>query len=275
MRWVDPVRGGSRDRRRRASCRLAALALHEFRLQPALRLLLRALLAQGAAPGARPRARTTDRRRGGRARRRRDLRDRRRAVSASRHRRDPGGVRRRGADDGADQRHAVRGAAARDAARAAARPRDPADQPRQPDAGAARPPSRKRHLGARLARHRARPGGRLSRALGGDRIDRRRGRGVPPLSRRRADRRAGPGDPPYCSARLRGTRASPSRVPTWCPKSRSPPTACIGIRSGPRMRTCLVTRDIFPLAEAFAAVRRAFARESEHQRRLATIFNCA
>jgi pyruvate-formate lyase-activating enzyme/TusA-related sulfurtransferase len=37
----------------------------------------------------------------------------------------------------------------------------------------------------------------------------------------------------------------------------------------------LVTRDIFPLAAAFAAVRRAFERESEHQRRLAKIFNCA
>jgi molybdenum cofactor biosynthesis enzyme MoaA len=37
----------------------------------------------------------------------------------------------------------------------------------------------------------------------------------------------------------------------------------------------LVTHDIFPLAESFAAVRRAFKRESEHQRRLATIFNCA
>jgi hypothetical protein len=37
----------------------------------------------------------------------------------------------------------------------------------------------------------------------------------------------------------------------------------------------LVTPDIFPLAESFAAVRRAFERESEHQRRLATIFNCA
>jgi pyruvate-formate lyase-activating enzyme/TusA-related sulfurtransferase len=37
----------------------------------------------------------------------------------------------------------------------------------------------------------------------------------------------------------------------------------------------LVTPDIFPLAEAFAAVRRAFAREHRHQRRLATIFNCA
>lgn len=37
----------------------------------------------------------------------------------------------------------------------------------------------------------------------------------------------------------------------------------------------LVTSDIFPLAESFAAVRRAFERESEHQRRLATIFNCA
>ncbi len=37
----------------------------------------------------------------------------------------------------------------------------------------------------------------------------------------------------------------------------------------------LVTPDIFPLARSFAAVRRAFDRESEHQRRLATIFNCA
>jgi pyruvate-formate lyase-activating enzyme/TusA-related sulfurtransferase len=37
----------------------------------------------------------------------------------------------------------------------------------------------------------------------------------------------------------------------------------------------LVTPEIFPLAESFAAVRRAFERESEHRRRLATIFNCA
>jgi pyruvate-formate lyase-activating enzyme len=37
----------------------------------------------------------------------------------------------------------------------------------------------------------------------------------------------------------------------------------------------LVSRDIFPLAESFAAVRRAFDRENEHGRRLATIFNCA
>src|SRR5215469_13201399 len=37
----------------------------------------------------------------------------------------------------------------------------------------------------------------------------------------------------------------------------------------------LVTPDIFPLAESFAAVRRAFEHEGEHQRRLATIFNCA
>jgi hypothetical protein len=36
-----------------------------------------------------------------------------------------------------------------------------------------------------------------------------------------------------------------------------------------------VTRDILPLAESFAAVRRAFERENEHRRRLATIFNCA
>lgn len=37
----------------------------------------------------------------------------------------------------------------------------------------------------------------------------------------------------------------------------------------------LVSREIFPLAESFAAVCRAFDRESEHQRRLARIFNCA
>jgi pyruvate-formate lyase-activating enzyme/TusA-related sulfurtransferase len=37
----------------------------------------------------------------------------------------------------------------------------------------------------------------------------------------------------------------------------------------------LVTRDIFPLAAAFAAARQAFERESEPQRRLARIFNCA
>ena len=33
--------------------------------------------------------------------------------------------------------------------------------------------------------------------------------------------------------------------------------------------------DIFPLAESFAAVRRALDRENDHGRRLATIFNCA
>jgi TusA-related sulfurtransferase len=37
----------------------------------------------------------------------------------------------------------------------------------------------------------------------------------------------------------------------------------------------LVTSDIFPLANAFAAARRAFERERAHARRLATIFNCA
>jgi pyruvate-formate lyase-activating enzyme/TusA-related sulfurtransferase len=37
----------------------------------------------------------------------------------------------------------------------------------------------------------------------------------------------------------------------------------------------LVSREIFPLAKAFTAVRDAFHRETEHQRRLATIFNCA
>jgi len=37
----------------------------------------------------------------------------------------------------------------------------------------------------------------------------------------------------------------------------------------------LVTRDIFPLSESFAAVRRAFDREREHTNKLARIFNCA
>ena len=37
----------------------------------------------------------------------------------------------------------------------------------------------------------------------------------------------------------------------------------------------LVTRDIFPLAESFAAVRHAFDREGEHAGKLARIFNCA
>ena len=37
----------------------------------------------------------------------------------------------------------------------------------------------------------------------------------------------------------------------------------------------LVTSSIFPLAEAFAAVRSAFETENEHRRKLATIFNCA
>lgn len=37
----------------------------------------------------------------------------------------------------------------------------------------------------------------------------------------------------------------------------------------------LVTRDIFPLWESFAVVRRAFDQESEHASKLARIFNCA
>ena len=37
----------------------------------------------------------------------------------------------------------------------------------------------------------------------------------------------------------------------------------------------LVTRDIFPLSESFAAVRRAFDREGEYANKLARIFNCA
>src|SRR5271170_849062 len=37
----------------------------------------------------------------------------------------------------------------------------------------------------------------------------------------------------------------------------------------------LVTRDVFPLSEAFAAVHRAFEREGEHSNKLARIFNCA
>jgi hypothetical protein len=37
----------------------------------------------------------------------------------------------------------------------------------------------------------------------------------------------------------------------------------------------LVTPEIFPLADAFAAARRAWERERAHAHRLATIFNCA
>jgi len=37
----------------------------------------------------------------------------------------------------------------------------------------------------------------------------------------------------------------------------------------------LVTRDIFPLADAFAAARHAWQRERAHADRLAAIFNCA
>jgi hypothetical protein len=37
----------------------------------------------------------------------------------------------------------------------------------------------------------------------------------------------------------------------------------------------LVTREIFPLSQSFAAVRRAFEREGEHASKLAKIFNCA
>lgn len=36
-----------------------------------------------------------------------------------------------------------------------------------------------------------------------------------------------------------------------------------------------VTRDLFPLSESFAAVRRAFERQGEHANKLARIFNCA
>lgn len=44
---------------------------------------------------------------------------------------------------------------------------------------------------------------------------------------------------------------------------------------GAEDRDLLVRRDIFPLAESFAAVRRAFGREGEHADKLARIFNCA
>ncbi len=44
---------------------------------------------------------------------------------------------------------------------------------------------------------------------------------------------------------------------------------------GAEDRDLLVTREIFPLSEAFAAVRRAFEREAEHGSRLARIINCA
>jgi hypothetical protein len=57
-------------------CRLASLALHEFRLQPALRLLLRALLAQSTTAGAWSFACAADRPGSSRNRRQRNLRNR-------------------------------------------------------------------------------------------------------------------------------------------------------------------------------------------------------
>jgi hypothetical protein len=42
-----------------------------------------------------------------------------------------------------------------------------------------------------------------------------------------------------------------------------------------RILPIILERDIFPLASAFAAARRAFERERAHAQRLATIFNCA
>jgi pyruvate-formate lyase-activating enzyme/TusA-related sulfurtransferase len=44
---------------------------------------------------------------------------------------------------------------------------------------------------------------------------------------------------------------------------------------GAEDKDLLVTRDIFPLADAFAAARRAWERERAHAHRLAAIFNCA
>ena len=44
---------------------------------------------------------------------------------------------------------------------------------------------------------------------------------------------------------------------------------------GAKDEDLLVTPDIFPLSESFAAVRRAFDREREHANKLARIFNCA
>ena len=116
--------------------RTPPVALHELRLQPAVRLLLRALLAGRAAARARPRRACGASPAKRRARRRRDLRDGRRAVPAPRHRRDPARLRARGADHGADQRDALRGARRAALALAAARPGDAPDQPRQPDARA-------------------------------------------------------------------------------------------------------------------------------------------
>ena len=57
------------------------------------------------------------------------------------------------------------------------------------------------------------------------------------------------------------------RLRTLVPKSVKP--------VGAEDADLLVTRDIFPLAESFAAVRRAFDREGEHANKLARIFNCA
>ena len=172
-------------------------------------------------------------------------------------------LRRRRPDHRADQRHAVQRAAARDTARAAARSRDAADQPRQPDAGAARPPSRRRHLGARLARASSARAPRASACAWRRRVatDAEARRSALPRRPARAAPRTGSSAASRCAA-SRG-RASRSRAPIWCRKSRSRPRASTGTRRRRGRRSARHPRNL-SARRAFAAVRRAFEREREH-----------
>ena len=217
---------------------LAPLALHEFRLQLALRLLLCALLAQSPAARAWARAGAADRQRGGRARGQRNFRDRRRAFSACR--------------TSATFSHACTAAApttlltngmlfaGRRLETLRSLPRErvtlqislDSPTPERHDATAARAHGHApgRASSARAPKASACEWRRRSRAT--------RGRGIPPLPRCAPDRRGGSGDPPRCLARFRNAGRCAGARGFGCLKSPLRRKASIGIRSGPRTPIC-------------------------------------
>ena len=101
------------------------------------------------------------------------------------------------------------------------------------------------------------------------------GRGIPRLPRRASDQRGGSGDPAHCAARLRhaghraGARGSGARSDDHGGRR------VIGIRSEPRMPICWSAAKFFrsPIPSPRCAA--PSIANSEHQRRLAMIFNCA
>ena len=269
-----PLWDACRACRRQSAGGFAALALHEFRLQPALRLLLRAFIAHRAPTGTGARTRAADCSRSRGAWRQRNLRDRRRAVSAGRHRRDSAFLRCSHPDHGADQRNVVYWAA-RGSLRALPRDRIVL----QISLDSATPELHDLHRGpgtwarTREGIQRARAHGfrvRLAATVSTDAeaeafrqfLDEEKIAAEDRVIRRIALRGA-------ASEGVAVTRADlvPEVTITvegvyWHPV-------------GAEDSDLLITRDIFPLAESFAAVRRAFDREGEHANKLARIFNCA